>query len=122
MNKKMVKIIKIISIIFLAFALVTISVDSYALKRPNELEANTSTNGGVAVTGIGQSVMGILQTTGIIVSVIVLIILGIKYMMGSAEEKAEYKKTMIPYLVGAALIFGASVIANVVYQFFINMK
>ena len=36
-------------------------------------------------------------------------------MVGSAEEKAEYKKTMIPYLVGAICIFAASTIANVVY-------
>ena len=35
-------------------------------------------------------------------------------MMGSASEKAEYKKTMIPYLVGAILIFGASAITKVV--------
>ena len=35
-------------------------------------------------------------------------------MMGSAQEKAEYKKTMIPYLVGALLIFGASAITMVV--------
>ena len=50
------------------------------------------------------------------VSVIVLLVLGIKYMIGSAEEKAEYKKTMIPYLVGAVLVFGASAIAQVVYS------
>ena len=42
-------------------------------------------------------------------------------MMGSASEKAEYKKTMIPYLVGAILIFAASTIANVVYQFAIGL-
>ena len=47
-------------------------------------------------------------------AVVVLLVLGIKYMMGSASEKAEYKKTMIPYLVGALLIFGASAIAKAV--------
>ena len=66
---------------------------------------------------MGQKVVGVLQTIGVVISVIVLIVLGIKYMMGSAEEKAEYKKTMIPYLVGALLIFAASMLANVVYQF-----
>ena len=44
-------------------------------------------------------------------------VLGIKYMMGSAEEKAEYKKTMIPYVVGAILIFAATTIANAVFNF-----
>lgn len=118
MNKKM---IKIISIILIIFALVTISVDSFALKSPNQIEPNTSTEGGKAVSNIGSSIMGILQTTGIIVSVLILIIIGIKYMMGSAEEKAEYKKTMIPYIVGAGLIFAASAFAQVVYDFFMGV-
>ena len=34
-------------------------------------------------------------------------VLGVRYMMGSAEEKAEYKKVMIPYLIGAVLLFAA---------------
>ena len=38
------------------------------------------------------------------VSVITLVVLGIKYMVGSIEERAEYKKSMIPYLIGAFLI------------------
>ena len=69
------------------------------------------------ITKLGQQLMGILSTIGIVLSVLVLMVLGIKYMMGSAEEKAEYKKTMIPYIVGAILIFGASTIANMVYNF-----
>ena len=32
------------------------------------------------------------------------------------EEKAENKKTMIPYLVGAILIFASTTIVNVVYN------
>ena len=57
-----------------------------------------------------------MQTVGIVVAVVILLILGIKYMIGSAEEKAEYKKTMIPYLVGAILIFASTTIVNVVYN------
>ena len=38
-------------------------------------------------------------------------------MMGSAEEKAEYKKVMIPYLIGAVLIFAAPYIAGAIYTF-----
>lgn len=66
------------------------------------------------VVNIGNQLIGIITTVGVVVAVIVLLILGIKYMMGSASEKAEYKKTMIPYLVGAILIFGASAITKVV--------
>ena len=58
-----------------------------------------------------------VQAIGSIVSVLVLVILGIKYMMGSAEEKAEYKKTLVPYIIGAGLVFAASTIAGAIYGF-----
>ena len=43
------------------------------------------------VVKLGATIVTIMQTVGIVVAVVVLLILGIKYMMGSAEEKAEYK-------------------------------
>ena len=67
-----------------------------------------------SVTDISNQIIGVVTTVGVAVALIVLLILGIKYMMGSASEKAEYKKTMIPYLIGAVLIFGASAITKVV--------
>ena len=33
-------------------------------------------------------------------------------MMGSVEEKAQYKETMKPYLIGAIMLFG---ITNILY-------
>ena len=47
---------------------------------------------------------------------ILLLVIGIKYMMGSASEKAEYKKTMIPYIVGAVLIFAGTSLVRVIYS------
>lgn len=74
------------------------------------------------LTDLGKTIVTIMQTVGIVVAVVVLLVLGIKYMMGSAEEKAEYKKTMMPYLVGALLIFAAVTIANMVYNFTSTLK
>ena len=44
---------------------------------------------------------------GIIVVVIVGMVLGVKYMIGSIEEKAEYKELLVGYLVGCVVLFGA---------------
>ena len=82
----------------------------------------TSTVSGQGITNLGATIVGVLQIIGIIVAVVVLLVLGIKYMMGSAEEKAEYKKTMIPYIIGALLIFAATSIVNVLYNLFFNIK
>lgn len=42
-------------------------------------------------------------------------------MTGSVEERAEYKKTLMPYIIGAALVFAASTIAGAIYGFAINL-
>lgn len=114
MNKT---VTKIITAIFISLLIISISVSCLAL-TPSEIKGNSNVAGTNEITVLGKSLVGILQTVGIVLSVIVILVIGIKYMMGSAEEKAEYKKTMIPYIVGAALIFAASVFANVIYQFF----
>lgn len=114
MSTKTMKILTIIATILLIISIGSSVV--YGL-TPSGLKANTSATGTTEVQKLGQNIMGVMQIAGIVIAVIILMVLGIKYMMGSAEEKAEYKKTMIPYLVGAVLIFAASTIANVVYQF-----
>ena len=118
MNKKLLKLVTVLLIVMMA---VSISISSFALE-PSELEGDTDATGTTEITNVGNSIIGILQVVGIVLSVIILIVLGIKYMMGSAEEKAEYKKTMMPYIVGAALIFAASAFAQVIYQFFTGIS
>ena len=113
MNKKMVKIFTSIIVLMMV---ISISISSFALE-PGEMIGNTSAQGTPEIKNVGNSIIGILQVVGIVLSVVILIVLGIKYMMGSAEEKAEYKKTLMPYVIGAALVFAASTIAQIVYNF-----
>ena len=42
-------------------------------------------------------------------------------MMGSTEERAEYKKSMLPYVIGAVILFAASTFAQVIYKFAIGI-
>ena len=108
---------RITFIIFIIMLVVSISANVLAL-TPADITASENVTGSTEIASVGKAIVGILQTTGIVISVVILIVIGIKYMMGSAEEKAEYEKTMMPYIIGAALIFTASVFANVLYQFF----
>lgn len=65
-------------------------------------------------------IIGTVNIIGVIVSVIALIIIGIKYMIGSTEEKASYKQELMPYLIGAVFVFSSTTIANVIYNLAIN--
>lgn len=116
--KKQVKIISTILIVLMLVA----SLSTIVFAAPDlsgkidEIGQGNNAANTDKVVGLGKTIVTIMQTVGIVVAVVVLLILGIKYMMGSAEEKAEYKKTMIPYVVGAVLLFAATTIVNVVYQ------
>lgn len=54
-----------------------------------------------------------ISTIGIVISVIILAVLGIKYIFGSIEEKAEYKKDMIPYLIGVVLLLSITTVVKI---------
>lgn len=70
---------------------------------------------------IGNRTITVISTIGSVISVVVIVVIGIKYMMGSVEEKAEYKKTLMPFLIGALLVFAASTIASIIYNIAINI-
>ena len=116
MNKKIIKVITmlVIMLTICAIAFNILAVDI----TPGEVTGADATAKVTGIDTLGNNIVKILQTVGVVLSVIILIVLGIKYMMGSAEEKAEYKKSMMPYVIGAALIFAASALAQVIYNFF----
>lgn len=70
--------------------------------------------GGSKLLGKINIVLGWVNNIAIMASVLVLSIIGIKYMVGSVEEKAEYKKNMKPYLVGCVLAFGITTILKII--------
>ena len=118
MNKKMVKVLSTVMMIMM---LVTVTSNVFAALQPSNITANNSVDTN-SIGNMGGNLVAVLQAVGIVLSVVILIVIGLKYMMGSAEEKAEYKKVMIPYLVGALLIFAATTIVNVVYNIFANIS
>lgn len=109
----MKKLVKILPIILLVVVIMSSFSTVLAAKDPSSLKGTTTNT----FDSIGNRIIGMIQAIGSIVAVAILIVLGIKYMMGSAEEKAEYKKTLLPYVIGAILIFAASNLAGIVYNF-----
>ena len=42
-------------------------------------------------------------------------------MLGSVEERSEYKKSMVPYLIGAVLLFSGTAIPQIIYTLSHNL-
>ena len=60
--------------------------------------------------------MGMIRNVAVIAAVIILMILGVKYMLGSVEEKADYKKSFIPLIIGIVLVVSATAIATFIFN------
>lgn len=84
--------------------------DSY---RPGDITAHDAS----ALTDRAKPVINAISIFGMIVAVITLIVLGIKYMIGSVDEKAEYKKTMTSYIIGVIFIIGIVTILQFINNF-----
>ena len=111
------KLSKVFSVVVIAIMLVAMISNVALAIDPAGIKGDVTGSGLDKVQNLGSDVIGIIQVVGSVAAVAVLVVLGIKYMMGSTEEKAEYKKTLMPYVIGAVLIFAASNIASLFYQF-----
>lgn len=67
-----------------------------------------------ALNGILGKILGIVQVIAVAFATGMLLYVGIKYTMASANEKADLKKGSISYVIGAVIIFGCSAILGVV--------
>lgn len=75
-------------------------------------KANTSqtTLNGDNLQKASNTLYNILLTIGIFLAVAVGMYLGIKFMVASAEDKAKVKESLVPYIAGCVVIFGAFII------------
>lgn len=115
MKKTRIVILTVLAVIMIIIPLTVngsqINPDKYKSSGPTTTEVKD-------MYRFGGSVAGIIQIVGTAVSAGAMIIIGIKYVVASADEKAEYRERMIPYFIGAVLLFGASNIVKIAYNMF----
>lgn len=118
-GKRILKILLIINIIFaivnishaMSFSSIIESGRDFATTGKEEAEYKHDTE---AIKTTISGIFSVLFPLGVATSVIVGGVLGIKFMIASAEDKAKIKEMLVPYTVGCILIFGATGIWNIV--------
>ena len=103
LNKKAI-VAAIVAILTIAFCVTPV----FAAKTINGVTINPNTSGvKQEVRDAGNKVLGYIQVVGTFIAVGVLMYLGIKYMTASANEKADVKKSIIPYIIGCVVLLAA---------------
>ena len=116
---KLIKSLILILAISLLFSNLTVIASNENVNpftNPEYYRPNVVQNDSVEFNRRAGKIFGIVNAVGVICSVAVLALVGIKYMAGSIEEKAEYKKTMIGYIIGAILLFSGTTFPNVIFN------
>ncbi len=116
----MKKTMKILSVILLVAIIVGMTYNVFAANPViNQLIEDSNVN--VDTSSISKTagkIISMIRNIAIIAGVLIIVILGFKYMMGSVEEKADYKKSFIPLIVGIVIIMGATSIAAFLFNLF----
>lgn len=128
----MKKAIKIFSVMLIALML-TMTLNTAVFAADDE--ASSGSSAGSIIDSIdtqaGQSevdseklqvtagkVLAVIRVAAVIIGVILIAVFGIKFMLGSAAEKAEYQKSFVPLIIGIVVVFGATYIAELLFNTF----
>lgn len=110
---------KILFIIIITIALMLVMVPNIqaAAAFNNVLDFNfTHTTVPAKLSTIVGTVIRGLRNLSIIVTVVVIVILGLKYMVGSIEQKADYKKDFPNIIIGVTVIAGVMSIISIIFS------
>lgn len=122
------KVIKIIFILLLILTLTMCFIPTYVQADtpttidPDEWEPSDSDDGMTVITDSAGIIVDVIRTVGIVVTVVITMIIGIKYMTGSIEERAEYKKSMKVYIIGVVMFFALSQLLAVIIDLTSNIE
>lgn len=117
-NKKLkfVLSISLLSILIINFMVPYVNATADIID-PDKVLQYTNVEANDKVLKTANIVIGTIQVIGTVISVAVITLLGVKYIMGSVEERADYKKAFVPYIVGVIFIFATTtVIVPLIYN------
>lgn len=118
----MKKVLKSLSVLLIAACLFFAVAQPVSADKPvvddviTGVETGTATPVNPAINNVTNTVISWIWYFSIIAAVIVIMVIGLKFIIGSTQEKAEYKKSLIPLVVGALLVVFATTIVKILFS------
>lgn len=69
-----------------------------------------------ALRDTSNDIYNILFTIAVVLAVAIGMIIGIQFMMGSVEEQAKVKETLVPYVIGVFIVFASFTIWKIAVE------
>ena len=110
---------------FLTFLVLTFSFFmpiSMATKSAFTYPSNMEPSAPSEIRERAAVILGAIQVVAVAIAVGMLIHIGIKYVMSSANERADVKQAAVNYVIGAIIIATAPTILKLLYDFFVKAR
>lgn len=116
LHKKIIKMIQILLIIISIQFLFSHIVQAHSMGdiidgAKNFLETGEALSNNVipeaSIIAVSNMLYNVLLSIGIVAAVVMSGFLGIKYMTGGVEEQVKVKESLLPFIIGCAVVFGA---------------
>ena len=79
-----------------------------------EIPGSSNPIPGTGLDTTTSNIIGIVQFICYAAAVILLIVLGVKWLIAAPDQKADIKKSAVIYVIGAVLVFAAGAILQVI--------
>lgn len=124
------KVLKFSLILFVVLCTVFIIFQNFAeattySKEMQDLinaDYEDSTNSVEQVNNLVATIITSIRIVGVAVAVVILLVLAMKYMTAAPGDKADVKKGLITYVIGACVFFGVVGILEIINNFATAIK
>lgn len=119
MKTKTLKIVTtILMVIFTLCSLSQVALAATGADIAGGIEPNTTDIDASPLQAMAGKILGLIQIASAVAAVILVAVFGFKFIMGSANEKADYQKSFVPLIVGVVVVFAATSIAKLLFSTF----
>ena len=116
-GKKVIKTLFVVLILLMVSFIVCNHTWATWVPDFKSYENGDSGRAGEKITQVMGAIINIMSTIGAGIAIIMLVVIGIQYVSKGAEGKAEAKKDLTGYIVGAVILFGVSGILKILQMF-----
>lgn len=120
--RKIIKKFMIVLILLICIITIISSVNAFAgsIETFNEdKEIGEVQN---AIDKMGSTAITIIRIASVAIAIVMLLVIGMRYMVSAPGDRADIKKHLIAYVVGAFILFGVNGILTIILKFSEQIK
>ena len=117
--KKVSIILLCITLIIIAFSNLSVfgGSSNFDVSKFESVDRASAGAAATSVSSMSGSILAIVRVAAVGIGLIMLTVLGMKYLLAAPGDRAEIKGSAIRYVLGALIMFGAAGIFSIIESF-----